>query len=189
LDEALVDWFRSFTQWLRWSGKGRDELYNGNNHSTWWVAQVAAYALYADIPAAAAQCWDLYRAWLVPSQLEPDGRQPLEESRTRSLSYSSMNLDGFALICRMALRCGVDLWSFKTEAGAGVLTSLQYLMPFLDDPSRWAKPQITPVAGHRGYAHALAALDLPDRAAWLALHRRYGGPANAFGLLISSLLD
>lgn len=188
VDEALVDWFRTFTQWLRWSGKGRDELYNGNNHSTWWVAQVAAYGLYADVPGAVAQCWETYRGYLVPHQLQPDGSQPREEARTRSLSYSSMNLDGFALICRMAKRCAADLWSFETESGAGVLRSLEYLIPYLEQPENWKKPQITPVTGSRGYAPTLAALDVPGRGAWLALHRKYGGPANAFGLLLSSLL-
>lgn len=189
LDEALVDWFRTYTQWLRWSGKGRDELYNGNNHSTWWVAQVAAYALYADVPGALTQCWETFRGYLVPHQLQGDGSQPHEEARTRSLSYSSMNLDGFALICRMAKRYGVDLWNFKTETGAGVLTSIEYLMPFLEEPSKWSKPQITPVTGSRGYAAALAALDVRGRESWLALHRKFGGPANAFGLVLSSLLS
>jgi hypothetical protein len=187
VDTAVVDWFRTYTQWLRWSGKGRDELYHGNNHSTWWVAQVAAYGLYADIPGALTQCWETYRGFLVPHQLQPGGSQPLEEARTRSLSYSSMNLDGFALICRMAKRQGVDLWSYQTESGAGVLRTLEYLVPFLWEPEKWTKPQITRVTGSRGYAAALAARDVPGREAWLALHRKYGGPANAFGLLLSSL--
>jgi hypothetical protein len=188
IDAEVVDWFRQFTQWMRWSGKGRDELYNGNNHSTWWVAQVAAYSLYADIPAGAAQCWALFRDYLVPNQFRPDGSQPHEEARTRSLSYSAMNLDGFAIICRMAKRAGVDLWRFETPEGAGVLRTVEYLTPFLEDPSRWTKPQITPVRDGRGYATGLAGLDVDGRATWAALQRRWGAPPNAWGLLLSALL-
>lgn len=186
-DEAVVDWFRQFTQWMRWSGKGRDELYNGNNHSTWWVAQVAAYGLYADIPAAVEQCWELLRTYLAPHQFRPDGSQPLEESRTRSLSYSAMNLDGFAIICRLARRRGVDLWQFRTPEGAGVLRTLDYLVPFLAAPERWSKPQITLVGRARGYATGLAALDVPGRAGWLELQRQWALPNGAFGLLLESL--
>ncbi len=188
VDAAVVDWFREFTQWMRWSTKGRDELYNGNNHSTWWVAQVAAYGLYADIPAAVEQCWALFRDYLVPHQFRADGSQPLEEARTRSLSYSAMNLDGFALICRMAKRAGVDLWNYRTPEGAGMTRTLEYLTPFLADPSIWTKPQITPVRDGRGYAVGLAGLDLDGRGEWLALQRRWGAPRNAWGLLLEALL-
>jgi hypothetical protein len=188
-DASVTDWFRQFTQWMRWSTKGRDELYNGNNHSTWWVAQVAAYGLYAEIPAAVTQCWDLYRDYLIPHQLRPDGSAPLEEARTRSLSYSAMNLDGLALICRLARRTGVDLWNFQTPEGAGILRSLEYLVPFLADPAKWTKPQITPVSRTRGYAAGFAALDVPSRKPWLDLQRQWGAPGNAFGLLLGSVLS
>lgn len=188
VDGAVVEWFRQFVQWMRWSGKGRDELYNGNNHSTWWVAQVAAYGLYAGIPGAVAQCWDLFRDYLLPHQLRADGSQPLEEARTRSLSYSLMNLDGFALICRMAKRAGVDLWNYQSPEGAGVLRTLEYLAPYLEAPEKWTKPQITPAGDGRGYAVGLAALDLAGRNGWLALQRKWGLPRNAWGLLLDGLL-
>lgn len=188
IDTAVVEWFRQFVQWMRWSGKGRDELYNGNNHSTWWVAQVAAYSLYAGIPGAVAQCWDLYRDYLVPHQFRPDGSQPLEEARTRSLSYSMMNLDGFATICRMARRAGVDLWNHRTPEGAGILRTLEFLVPFLEEPAKWTKPQITPLGIGRGTATGLAGLDVPGRQSWLALQKQWGTPGNAWGLLLDGLL-
>ena len=187
ISEEVKDWFRTFTQWMRWSTKGRDELYNGNNHSTWWVAQVLAYAIYAEIPAAIVTCFDLFCDYLLPSQLRPDGSAPKEEARTRSLSYSVMNLDGMALICGMARRRGVDLWNYTTASGAGVLRSIEYVVPYLSEPSQWTKPQIRPIGSNRGYAVGLAGLDTA-RPEWVDLQRRWGVPGNAWGTILEQLL-
>lgn len=187
LTEEIKDWFRNFVQWMRWSGKGRDEMYNGNNHSTWWVAQVAAYSLYSDIPEAVQTCWDLFCDYLVPEQLRPDGSQPHEESRTRSLSYSLMNLEGLALICRMAHRRGIDLWNYRTVDGAGILASIEYLLPFLERPETWKKPQIRPLGTARGYAVGLAGLDT-GRRRWTELQRAWPVPESAWGVILEQLL-
>jgi hypothetical protein len=181
-------WFAAYTGWLVNSQKGRDEAANGNNHSTWWAAQVAAYALYTGNRAAEDRVYELYRSELVPGQLKPDGSAPHEEARTRSLSYSIMNLDGFALLCRMAKRSGRDLWSFRTKDGAGVLRSLEYLAPYIADPSKWGKPQITPVGRNRGYCLGLAGMDT-GRPEWVRMQRGFGAGGGAWGSLLGMVLD
>ena len=48
LDPALRDgvrrWFADYATWLTTSRKGLDEKQSGNNHASWWTAQVAAFA-------------------------------------------------------------------------------------------------------------------------------------------------
>jgi len=181
-------WFEAYLDWLMNSEKGKAESRNGNNHSTWWAAQVAAYALYAGEPRAEKAAFDFLEEYLVPHQLKADGSAPLEEARTRSLSYSIMNLDGFALLCRMANRRGRDLWNFKLKDGAGVLRSIEYLAPFLSDPSKWAKPQITPLGRARGYFTGLAGMDT-GRLAWVEMQRGFDRPGGAWGSLFGMVLD
>src|SRR5439155_17636319 len=126
------------------SSKGIDEKKSGNNHSSWWTAQVAAYATFTGDEAALKMAWEHYRAFLVPNQIEPDGSCPREEARTNSLGYSAMNLDAFSVLCRIGQMAGQDLWHFRTPQGIGVEKAFSYLMPYVLNPKEWHKPQIAP---------------------------------------------
>jgi hypothetical protein len=99
-----------------------------------------------------------------------------------------MNLSGFALICRMAELGGVDLWHYQAPNGASVLRALEYLAPYLADPSKWTKEQITPAGGNRGYALGLAGMSI-GRRDWVDLQRSFASPGGAWGLLFGMMLD
>jgi Alginate lyase len=127
--DGVHRWYADYLRWMTTSEKGLDEKKSGNNHATWWTAQVAAYAsLVGDRPLQ-AMAWDHYRNYLVPAEIRPDGSCPREEARTQSLSYSAMNLDAFAVLCRVAAANGVDLWHFRTAEGIGVEKAFYYLLP------------------------------------------------------------
>ncbi len=141
--QGVRRWFADYVKWMTTSAKGLDEKKASNNHATWWTAQVAAFATLARDEAAKKLAWEHYRGYLVPSQIQPDGSCPREEARTRSLSYSTMNLDGFSVLCRIAEVSGVDLWRFHSPRGTGVEKAFQYLTPFVLNPKTWRKQQIT----------------------------------------------
>jgi hypothetical protein len=136
LAAGLRRWFAEYLRWMTTSEKGLDEKNSGNNHATWWTAQVAAYASYVNDAAARKMAWDHFRSVLL-RQIRPDGSCPREEARTRSLSYSAFNLDAFSVVCRLAELEGVDLWRSLEKACA-------YLTPFVVQPDTWHKPQIDP---------------------------------------------
>lgn len=185
---GLKKWFAQYVHWLTTSSKGTDERNNGNNHATWWTAQVAAYSVYCGDEKSERLAYGHYRDVLVPTQLRPDGSAPKEEARTKSLSYTSMNLDGFCLLCRLAERRGHDLWSYKTKEGAGVLTSVAYAARFLNDPAAWKKQQIAPIDKIRTYFPALAGM-AAMRPEWIALQKKMGYPGNAWGRLTAMMVD
>jgi hypothetical protein len=147
LDRAVGDgvrkWYADFLKWMTTSKKGLDEKTSGNNHATWWTAQVAAYATLTGDEAAKSMAWEHYRAYLVPEEISLDGSCPREEARTNSLGYSSMNLDAFAILCRVAHTNGVRLWEFSTLKGIGVQRPFYYLLPYLLHPENWKKQQIS----------------------------------------------
>lgn len=172
-------WLHDFLRWMLTSEKGVDERDQGNNHSTWWAAQVAAYATYLKDDRALLEAWKLYFEKLVPGQLMPDGSAPKEEARTRSLSYSAMNLDGFAVLCRMGQLWNMELWEYEAPNGASVAKSVAYLMPFLEDPAKWKKPQITPFDRSRTLFPALAGWGLA-KPAYLDAQKRFGCEGRAF---------
>ncbi len=153
---GLRGWFRDFLRWMTTSEKGVEERDNGNNHSTWWAAQVAAYATLVDDEETLVRAWSLFYEAIVPKQFLANGSAPKEEARTRSLSYSAMNLDGVAVLCRIGHVWGLELWEFEAENGASPAKSVAYILPFLEDPSKWTKPQVSPVARNRYLFPALA---------------------------------
>ncbi|SPE43576.1 conserved hypothetical protein [Candidatus Sulfopaludibacter sp. SbA3] len=129
--QGVREWFAAFAKWMTTSKKGLEEKKSGNNHATWWTAQVAAYSSFTGDAANLEMCWSHYRDYLVPSEIQPAGSCPREEARTNSLGYSSMNLDAFAVLCRLAQINRVDLWHFRTPQGIGVEKSFQYLLPYV----------------------------------------------------------
>ncbi len=134
--QGVRQWFGEFARWMNESKKGIAEKNSGNNHATWWTAQVAAYASFTANAPLLEMCCGHFLNYLVPTEIRPDGSCPREEERTQSLSYSSMNLDAFATICRIAQLNGVRLWD-KVDR------SFHYLIPYVLDPGSWKKEQIS----------------------------------------------
>lgn len=171
---GVRQWFADYLKWMNTSQKGKDEKKSGNNHATWWTAQAATYGAFTGDAAAQTMCWDHYRNYLVPTEIEPDGSCPREEGRTNSLSYSSMNLDAFSTVCRLAQLAGVDLWHFRTPEGIGVEQAFNYLTPYLERSDRWKKQEIGKYSPEGYYFPGLAGIGLPSqalRAAYLKLPR------------------
>ncbi|MGH9583305.1 MAG: alginate lyase family protein, partial [Bryobacteraceae bacterium] len=106
--------------------------------------------------------WDHYRDYLVPTEILPNGSCPREEARTKSLGYSSMNLDAFSVICRLAQCQGVDLWHFQTK-GRGVQQAFLYLIPYLPHPETWHRQQIVPYKAGSYIFPGLAGIGLPSQ--------------------------
>ncbi len=80
-------------------------------------------------------------------QIEADGKQPLELARTRSWSYSTMNLTAFFHLATLGERSGVDLWNYRTKDGGSIRDALDYLLPFAIDMSTWKYQQISKPEG------------------------------------------
>jgi Alginate lyase len=141
---ALRDWFTQFVTWMRDSANGRDESAAKNNHGTYYDLQIAVYSLFVDQPDIAKRVLEGARTKRIAAQVEPDGKQPLELARTRSFSYSVMNIDGLTQLATVADQVAVDLWSWtppghKTPA---IRQALLYLAPYALGDAKWPHQQI-----------------------------------------------
>lgn len=156
----MKEWFSKLLQWMVTSEKGQEAKRNGNNHSTYWNAQVAAYAAFVGNEELVAHCFSNFKDILIPSQMAQDGSFPEELERTLSFSYSLMNLSGLASICEISHHKGVDLWNFKTPDGRGMEKGIRFILPFLDNPYEWKYPQIDGFIPSENDATQLAGLRL-----------------------------
>jgi hypothetical protein len=138
----LKNWFRRYLAWLLESKNGRTEARKKNNHGTWYEVQVAAYALYTG-ERATAQHFIGRLHNRIAFQIQQNGTQPAELSRTRAFHYSVMNLEGLCHAAFMGEQLGFDLWHFRAEDGGGISTALDFLLPFALHEKEWPYQQIT----------------------------------------------
>jgi hypothetical protein len=139
--EGMRAWFRDYLSWLRTSPIGREEGRAKNNHGTWYDAQAASFALFVGDDRLAREILAGSKA-RVASQIQPDGRQPLELARTKAFGYSTMNLEGFTTLAALGERVGVDLWHESSPDGRSIRRALDWLIPYATGEKPWTYPQI-----------------------------------------------
>ncbi|MDF3058246.1 MAG: Alginate lyase [Rariglobus sp.] len=141
-DRGLKAWISTYLDWLLTSDNGKSESKKNNNHGTWYDAQATQLALFVGKNELAKTL--VSRAMLnrIPSQIEPDGRQPHELARTRSLHYSTMNLRAFLILASQGERVGLDMWAFSTEDGRSLAKAAAFLAPYADPSKAWIKQDI-----------------------------------------------
>jgi len=144
---ALEEWLGRYYRWLQESKAGREEAAAKNNHGTWYDVQAAFLALYLGDGPAARRILEKFPSERIALQIEPDGRQPRELARTRALSYSIMNLEGFFAAGILAERLGLDFWHYETPDGRSIRKALDFLMPYLSGEAKWPWSQITGIEG------------------------------------------
>jgi Alginate lyase len=134
-------WFTHYLDWLMKSTAGIQEGKSRTNHGTWYNVQVSAIALFLNKPEITERVLQKAKLELIPVQILPDGRQPLELRRASSLDYSVFNLLGLFKLANIGENVGIDLWNFKTDRGAGLQKALDYLLPYLLNKSSWPHAQ------------------------------------------------
>jgi len=184
---AVHKWFEEYLRWLIHSSAGEDEKLSGNNHASWWTAQVAAVATFLDDQPAEQMAFNFYRNHIFPRQIRSDGSAPREEARTKSLSYSSFNVEAFAVICRIAQTHGVDLWSTSAHNKVTISKVIDYLLPYLVDPHKWTKDQIDAVQTDGLYFLAFAGIGL-KKPEYIAQYHKLERPESAWLSLVDLLV-
>jgi hypothetical protein len=140
--QGLQAWFRQFLAWMRESKIGRAEAAAKNNHGTWYDVQVATFYLFLGEDAAARQVLEEAKAKRIARQIEPDGKQPRELSRTKALGYSQFNLTALFELAALGDRVGIDLWNYRTADGRGIRPALDWLAPYATGQRAWPYQQI-----------------------------------------------
>lgn len=147
---GLGQWLNGYLDWLQTNEMGIEEGTRDNNHGTWYDVQLVCMLRYLDRPEEARQVLEAAKKTRIAQQIEPGGAQPLELERTKSLSYSRMNLEGMTRLAWHGRQLGVDLWNYQTDDGRSLRAAYEFLRPFAFEEAAWGYPQLGDIDEHRG---------------------------------------
>jgi hypothetical protein len=146
--QPIRAWFTEYVRWMTTHPYGVEERDAKNNHGTCWVMQVAAFASVTGDEAQKEMCRVRLKTVLLPTQMAADGSFPLEIARTKPYGYSLFNLDAMTTICQILDRpVKADavphdrLWTFQLPDGRGMRKALDFMVPFIEDKTRWPHPR------------------------------------------------
>lgn len=139
---AVRAWFDAFLRWFLESDAGKAEAKEKNNHGTWYRQQVALYAVFVGREELSRPFFDSSLEALATSQIEPDGRQPLELARTRAMNYCLFNLQAWQDIATLSPRFHEDCWNAGTPIGSRLKAGTDYLVPYADPASQWPQAKV-----------------------------------------------
>jgi Tfp pilus assembly protein FimT len=173
---AFSTWLGDYYRWLTTSKNGLDEAAAENNHGSWYDAQVVALALGLERSADARQVLAALPSKRIQRQIEPDGRQPLELERTKSLDYSLFNLEALMLLARFGENVGVEVWKSSTPEGRSLRAALVYVAPYADPAKPWPKQDLESAERSRILALLANALHYGEDAQFRAPLAKFAGP-------------
>ncbi|WP_313586168.1 alginate lyase family protein [Aquidulcibacter sp.] len=135
---AINDWFGQFTRWMKTSVNGIEERDSVNNHASCYVLQLVAFAALNDDHETRAWCVDRFKTALIPKQIAPDGKQPLEMARTKPYGYCLFNLEVLAALAHVLSTPSDDLWRHKTPQSGSVADAFFFMLPYILDKASWS---------------------------------------------------
>ena len=140
--QAMTDWLRQYVLWLTTAPLALREGRAANNHGTFYDTQVAAITLFLGKTNVTRELLLKDCENRIARQIEPDGRQPRELTRTLSFDYSLFNLRALFDLASIGQNAGVDLWHFQTPDGRSILKALKFMAAYADPKMEWPYTQI-----------------------------------------------
>ena len=135
---GVESWFADYLAWLTTSPFGTEERDEKNNHGTCWLLQAASFAALLGRDDILADARARLKSIIIPTQIEPDGRQPLELARTKPYAYSLFNLD--VLAASAWLLGGRELIGWQTPNGRSIGGAIAWMAPSIADKAKWPLP-------------------------------------------------
>jgi hypothetical protein len=135
---GLKNWFGTYATWMNTHPYGLDEKDHGNNHSTWWATQVAAFAHLTGDEALMDVARSQFKK-LISAQMNDEGGFTDELQRTKPYSYTLFHLEGYSLLCDIASTPSDNLWAYQGKHG-GLRKAWDFILPAVKDKSSWPFP-------------------------------------------------
>ena len=139
---SINSWLENYLTWLQTSEFGIFEKNKENNHGTWYDVQEVSLLLYLQKYDNAKTVLKSVKENRITKQIETDGSQPHELKRTKSLSYSTMNLKALTILAVYGKKLNVNLFDFTTTDNRSIQNAYHFLYPYALKQKEWKYQQI-----------------------------------------------
>ncbi|HUB24550.1 MAG TPA: alginate lyase family protein [Tepidisphaeraceae bacterium] len=140
-------WFSDYVHWMQTSDHGHAESNATNNHGSWFDVQNVAFMLFLGDEESARKIAETAKTKRIARQIEPNGQEPRELTRTKSFGYSTFNLSALTELADLSSRVDVDLWHYKTDDGRCIRATIDWLIPYALGEKKWTHQQISAMTG------------------------------------------
>lgn len=129
IDGQMVAWCKKYINWLQTAPTAKQAAAATNNHGTFYVNQLMALKLIANDTAGATTLGRGYFGGIYKGQIQSNGDQPMEASRSRPYHYRNFNIAGMITNARLLKYADPTSNDWNTTShGATIQTAIDFLM-------------------------------------------------------------
>ncbi|KAJ7433979.1 chondroitin AC/alginate lyase [Mycena latifolia] len=129
LDQQMIAWCNKYIDWLETAPTAVQAATAGNNHGTIFVNQMASLKLLVQDVPGAVNWTSNYFSKTYQGQIQANGDQPMEASRSHPYHYRNFNIAGMITNARLLTYADPTSKPWNTTAnGATIQTTIDYLM-------------------------------------------------------------
>lgn len=143
IKKGMEIWFNDYLHWLITEPMAIEAGFTRQNHANHYNYQVVGLMMYLSKNEEAKKVIEDAKQVRIADQIMPDGSQPREMGRTKSVQYATLNLWSMTELTLMGRKLGIDLWAYETEDGRSLKKAYSYLTPFVLGTEKWPQRQIT----------------------------------------------
>lgn len=140
---GMDDWLKKYLTWLTTNEMAVSTNFTGQNHANYYNCQVIGLMMYFGENVRAKAVVEDAKLSRIADQITPEGIQPKEMGRTKSVSYTAGNLWLLTELTMLGRKLGIDLWDYESADGRSLKKAYAYLVPYVLNPQAWPKKQIT----------------------------------------------
>ena len=134
----IKKWFSRFLEWMQSSDLCKDMANSKNNIGTSVNVTLLRIALFTEAGDVAGQLMDPF-AKRIESQIDQEGKQPLELKRTKAYHYSTQNLRFIIEFCLIAHSAGISIYESHKDL---INSAASYLYQFVGEESKFPYSQL-----------------------------------------------
>ncbi|MEM9752879.1 MAG: alginate lyase family protein [Planctomycetota bacterium] len=139
---GVRDWWSRMFRWLTEPELRSWHEAMPNNIGVHYDGTIARLAMFVGDDATADRVLEEALWRRVDPQIDPAGKMPEELRRTRSFSYTLMNLAGFLDLACLADARGRDLFDAKSESGRSIASAVDWVWTLAAGVGDWPCEQI-----------------------------------------------
>jgi len=143
IEVEINNWFKNYLHWLLSDKMAIEAGKTGQNHANHYNHQVVGLLIYLGRKEEAKQIVENAKYDRIAKQIKPNGVQPKEMGRTRSVHYASLNLWSLTELTFIGKNLGVDLWNFETEDKRSLKQAFNYIKPYVKSSEKWPFKEIS----------------------------------------------